>query len=157
MQKAGMNLNLGIDKYFLDRAPSSKPPKRIEQLETAEFQLNLLSSMPESLSDEFLSNSLGESSQAVKDDTKLEKLWIDGDAEALNAALPKSPPHLAKIMRALREDRNPHMADVAEKYLKSGGPCFFVVGAAHLIGDEGVIALLKKRGYSVFQVPATAP
>jgi uncharacterized protein YbaP (TraB family) len=28
-------------------------------------------------------------------------------------------------------------------------PTLFVVGAAHLIGDDGVITLLKKAGYKV--------
>jgi len=152
MQKAGMDLKLGIDKYFLDRASSPKTPKTVVQLETADFQLKLLSSLPENLSDEYLSYSLGESSNSLEEDSKLEKLWIAGDAKALNDAMPKYPEHLVSLMRSIREDRNPHMADVAEKYLKGGGPCFFVVGAAHLVGSEGVIALLQQRGYTVFQV-----
>ena len=154
MQKAGMDLTLGIDKYFLDRASSPNTPKPIEQLEDANFQLKLLSSLPEELSDDYMSFMLGESTSAVVEDSKLEKLWMNGDAGALDAAISKNPPKLTKLMRSIREDRNPHMADVAEKYLKGKGPCFFVVGAAHLIGKEGVIALLQKRGYSVFQVSA---
>lgn len=153
MQKAGMNLSLGIDKYFLDRASSAKPPKKIEQVETATFQLKLISSLPDNLSDQYLSYTLGESTRTVEEDSKLEKLWLAGDAEALDSAMTQPPKDLAPLMRSLREDRNPHMADVVERYLKGNGPYFFVVGAAHLIGKEGVIALLQKRGYSVFQVP----
>jgi len=42
---------------------------------------------------------------------------------------------------------------VAEKYLKTGGgPCFFVVGAAHMVGPDGVVAILQKRGYTVTRV-----
>jgi uncharacterized protein YbaP (TraB family) len=30
-------------------------------------------------------------------------------------------------------------------------PCFVVVGAAHLIGPDGLLALLKKKGYKIEQ------
>ena len=154
MQKAGMDASLGIDKYFLDRAHAAKPPKKIEQVETADFQLKLLSSLPDSLADEFLNFTIGEADTSKDQDSQIEKLWINGDAEELDKVISETPKDLEGIQRAMREDRNPHMTDVAEKYLKGGGPCFFVVGAAHLIGKEGVIALLKKRGYTVFQVAA---
>ncbi len=154
MQKAGMDLTLGIDKYFLDKASAKSGSKPIVELENANFQLKLLSSLPENLADDYISFSLGESASSVSEDSKLEKLWMAGDADALNSAISKNPPKLTKLMRAIREDRNPHMADVAEKYLKGDGACFFVVGAAHLIGKEGVVALLQKRGYTVSQVTA---
>jgi len=36
--------------------------------------------------------------------------------------------------------------------LKTNGTYFVVVGAAHLLGDKGIIQLLKDRGYSVEQL-----
>jgi uncharacterized protein YbaP (TraB family) len=149
MQKAGMLADLGIDKHFLDLA---KGKKKIEQAETAEFQLKLLSSVPDSLADLYMNWSIGEADKSKEQDSMLEKLWKGGDAEALDAVVSQHPKELDSLMRALLQDRNPHMADIAEKYLKGGGPCFFVVGAGHLIGKEGVVSILQKRGYTVYQL-----
>jgi uncharacterized protein YbaP (TraB family) len=152
MMKAGMDPNLGIDKHFLDLA---KGKKKIEQAETADFQLKLLSSLPDNLADVYLSWTIGEISKSKEQDLKLEKLWKSGDADALNTVMSEHPKELDGLMRSMLEDRNPHMADVAEKYLKNGGgPCFFVVGAGHLIGKEGVIAILQSRGYTIYQMSA---
>ena len=57
--------------------------------------------------------------------------------------------------RRLREDRNPHMTDRLEKCLHSTEACFMVVGAAHVIGSEGIVKQLQARGYRVEQ--ATVP
>ena len=45
------------------------------------------------------------------------------------------------------------MADVAEQFLKGKEPAFVVVGAAHMVGQDGVVRILQKRGYKVEQVP----
>ena len=45
-----------------------------------------------------------------------------------------------------------HMADAAEQFLKGKEPAFLVVGAAHLVGKDGVAAILAQRGYKVEQV-----
>ena len=44
------------------------------------------------------------------------------------------------------------MADVAEQFLKGKEQAFLVVGAAHMVGKDGVVSLLQKRGYKVEQV-----
>ena len=151
MLKAGAQNDLGIDKHFLDLSTGKK---KIEQLETADFQFKLLSSIPDNLADTYVDYSIGEVSNEKTEDLKLEKLWLSGDADALDKVMSVHPKELDGIMRALLQDRNPHMADVAEKYLKGGGPCFFVVGAAHLVGKDGVVAILQKRGYTVTQMSA---
>lgn len=57
-------------------------------------------------------------------------------------------------MDSRRED--PHLAEVAANYLKGMDPCFIVLGAAHLVGKDGVARLLQKMGYKVEQVIASS-
>jgi uncharacterized protein YbaP (TraB family) len=47
--------------------------------------------------------------------------------------------------------RNHHMADRGEPILARGN-VFMAVGALHLIGDEGLVELLRKKGYTVTAV-----
>lgn len=55
---------------------------------------------------------------------------------------------LESIEKALLEDRNRAWIPQMEKLVKTT-PTFFAVGAAHLGGKTGVIALLRKKGYKV--------
>ncbi|HUH67141.1 MAG TPA: TraB/GumN family protein, partial [Syntrophales bacterium] len=48
--------------------------------------------------------------------------------------------------------RNRGMAAKIEGYLRTGSNYFVVIGAGHLLGDKGIIQLLKNRGYSVEQL-----
>ena len=146
-----MQAGLGIDKYFLDKA---KDTKRVEQLETAEGQIRLLSDIPPDLEEKYLSVSLDQAKKYQELGTTMQSAWIDGDADKMDAFLSRWFSEPAAIAKKLREDRNPHMAEVAETYLKKKEPCFMVVGAAHLVGKEGVIRLLQKKGYKVEQVTA---
>jgi uncharacterized protein YbaP (TraB family) len=65
------------------------------------------------------------------------KLWKSGDADALDMTLNYVPVNLEPMMKRILYDRNPHMADVAEKYLKSGGPCFLLSAPATWSGRAG--------------------
>ena len=47
--------------------------------------------------------------------------------------------------------RNHHMADRGEPILARGN-VFMAVGALHLVGDEGLVELLRKKGYTVTAV-----
>jgi len=64
--------------------------------------------------------------------------------QKLNSSCDSSPEEDAKLV----SDRN---ADWLTKMpaLMAGRPTFFAVGAGHLTGDDGVLALLRKAGYSV--------
>lgn len=54
---------------------------------------------------------------------------------------------IAKFEQRLITDRNHHMADRGEPILAEGN-VFMAVGALHLIGDEGLIELLRNKGYT---------
>lgn len=46
-------------------------------------------------------------------------------------------------------DRNYNQADSMDFYMQAGNALFAAVGSAHLPGDEGIIEILRKKGYSV--------
>jgi len=68
---------------------------------------------------------------------------------AINEAAMVGDQRLAgEFQRRLIVDRNHRMADRMEPWLQQGG-AFVAVGALHLPGEEGLISLLRQRGYSV--------
>ena len=54
----------------------------------------------------------------------------------------------AKIDKRLLEDRNHRMVERMLPRFDEGG-AFIAIGAAHLPGESGVLALLERRGYTV--------
>ena len=153
LTKSGMEAGLGIDKYFLDKAVQTK--KKVVEAESAEWQIKLLSGFPAELLEKFVVSALEEGGlDKVK---KIQELWMSGDAAGLDAMIHEKSSTPEEITRGMLEDRNPHMADVAEQYLKGKETGFMVVGAAHMVGAEGVVKLLEKRGYKVEQVALAPP
>ena len=148
MMKSGLDPKTGLDMYFLKKAGN----KRVEQLEDPAWQLKLLASeVPEKDSDKFLSSCIKDAESAKEKGSKIAALWSEGSAEKLDDYLSRESPDQKTLSRHLREDRNPHMTDQFEKCLQSSESCFMVVGAAHVVGREGIVNQLKARGYRVEQ------
>jgi uncharacterized protein YbaP (TraB family) len=149
MMKKGMETGLGIDKYFLDKADKTK--KRVVELETAEWQLKLLSGITDEMLDKYLESTVGQ--DPLVEARKLQDAWMSGDParvdKMVRESMAKGPEELNK---ALLTDRNPHMAEAAEQFLKGKDQAFMVVGAAHMVGKDGIVELLRQRGYKVEQV-----
>lgn len=149
LQKQGMDAAFGIDKYFLDKA---KDKKRIQSLETAEWQMELFSALPDDQQETYLKSTMDEIGDSTNSAALLQTAWLSGDARQIEALTDKMAIKPAELQKKLIDDRNPKMADAAEQCLKGAEKCFMVVGAAHLIGSNGVVQLLKNRGYQIEQV-----
>ena len=66
-----------------------------------------------------------------------------------------SPEELAMIEDynyRMLDERNLGMRDRAVQWLEAGDKVFFAVGAAHLVGDAGLVTLLRNAGYTVEQI-----
>jgi len=148
MSKMGMDPSLGIDKHFLDKAGD----KRVVEIESADWQFNLVSGFSDEMQEKFLVSAT-EDAAAMQERLKtIQALWSSGDSEKMDTMLHETSHAPSQISKMMLEDRNPHMADVAEQFLKGKDRAFMVVGAAHMVGKDGVVSILQKRGYKVEQV-----
>lgn len=153
LQRLGLDAQLGIDKYFLDEAKAQNKP--VYELETAEFQVDLLAGFSEPFQDKFLLQSLLELKDMKTYIDALVSAWKKGDAKAMNekvVLLDKDNLDLEPLRQKLLYDRNYDMKDKLEAFLKDQSQGFVVVGAAHLVGTQGLLNLFAKDGYKVEQV-----
>jgi len=140
----------GVDMHFMTEAKNQK--KKIQEAESLELQIKMLADIPAAEQEKYLVTSMNSAGQSKDMLAKMQDIWIDGDIEKTNKFLDDGFKGQSDLDKRLIDDRNPHMADVAESFLKTYKTCFFVVGAGHLVGKKGVIQMLKDRGYKVEQV-----
>jgi uncharacterized protein YbaP (TraB family) len=149
LKQAGEDPSLGVDLHFLNQV---KDTQRIEELETAEFQLSLLASASDQEQQEMLAETLksaGETKQLLQ---KMQDAYLSGDEESLLKLLREQDSTPDSMSRKLVDDRNVTMGARVEQYLKGTEQCFVVVGAAHLVGPKGIVKMLEDKGYRVERV-----
>ena len=149
LQEAGEDPTMGIDVHFLDEAKT----QRIEELESVDFQMKVLSSASEEEQVQMLKSALKNSANAVESFSKIQNAYVAGDADTLLKLLNESEESPKSLMKQLIDDRNVTMAEHVDAFLKGKEPCFVVVGAGHIIGDKGIVKLLQDKGYKVEMVP----
>jgi uncharacterized protein len=150
--KLGFDPNLGIDKYFLSKAEGGK---KILELESLDDQLNLLSGFSDKDQELFLLYTLKDLKILEQELGKLTRAWTSGDTKAMESILTRSVSEdrrLSFIFEKLIYERNRKMVSKIEDFLRTKETHFVVVGAGHLVGDQGIIEILKGKGYLVEQL-----
>jgi hypothetical protein len=149
VQKLGYKPDLGIDRHFLGLAKTQN--KDVLELESAEFQIDLLSGFSEETQVKFLSSTLDEAANVKERMAAMVDAWSKGDAAALDKEMSRRPGNAA-FQEKLIDERNVTMAKKIGGYLKTKDVHFVVVGAAHLVGEKGIVRLLEKDGFKVEQL-----
>lgn len=144
---SGLDTSEGVDRALIADYPSD----RVIGLETIEQQFSMFDRLPESAQRQLLNAMLADS--AASDPKSMSAAWLNGDAD-----------HLADLMNdglgedgnALREalltQRNAAWATPIEGLMKQGRHPFVAVGAGHIGGKDGLIALLEERGWRITRV-----
>jgi uncharacterized protein YbaP (TraB family) len=153
MEEAGFSGDNGIDVYFHGRV---QPGQRVVALETIDDQLAVFEQLSPTAQEAMLRETLETlDEQPAQLDLAFER-WREGDAEALDQLLlepmrREQPELFEQVFSA----RNRRMVDSLTA-LASAEPAryFVVVGAGHLVGKEGVVALLQGHGRAVEQLTA---
>jgi len=150
LQKLGYDPNSGIDHQLAQRAKQANKP--VSGLETAEFQIDLFSRLSPPEQDMFLRRSLIEMDQLEKSVDDMVDAWSRGDVERGEMLFLESMRDYPELKAKLLDERNRNWIPQIDQFLKQDEDILVVVGAAHLVGKEGVIELLKARGYNLEQM-----
>jgi uncharacterized protein YbaP (TraB family) len=81
--------------------------------------------------------------------------WKNGDVRRMESLIGqggKDDRTAASMYEKLIYERNRNMAQKIEDFLKTNETCFVIVGAGHLMGDKGIVEILKNKGYPVQQL-----
>lgn len=133
-----------LDTYFQKLAQENG--KKIVPLETVEQQAELLyNSIPISQQAEELVKLLDKPEELVESAKKLNESYYDMNLNQL-LELSKADNSNPAFMEKLLDERNSAWLSKLPGIMESA-PTFFAVGALHLVGENGIIEGLKKKGY----------
>ena len=152
LERTGYRGEFGVDQHFAKRANDGGKP--IVGLETLLEQLGYLASVGDNQT-LMLESTLDELPELEKGFTEVMAAWQNGDQATLINLLKEemAPPKLqAWLEQTLLAERNRNWV---KKWPGLPNESFIVVGALHLYGDQGLIALLEQQGWRV--TPLTNP
>lgn len=147
---AGFDPNLGLDKHFYDLA--REEGRLIQGLETTEFQISRFDEMPMALQDRLLVETLNEMETGMASVTTLANAWKSGDTETIEKIALQDVRKEPEMYQRLLVERNRNWLPKIEALFNRPGRALVVVGAAHLVGPDGLLQMLKARGYVIEQL-----
>jgi uncharacterized protein YbaP (TraB family) len=148
-EKAGFDASLGLDKHFYDRALSEQKP--VQGLETTEYQISRFDGMTMSQQDRFLAESLKDLDSEKASVQRIAEAWKNGDLPTVERLVLQDVKDDPFMYERLLVERNRNWLPKIEALFARPGHAFVVVGAAHLVGPDGLIAMLRAKGARVDQ------
>ena len=148
MQRGGFDPNLGLDKHFRDKAP--RFGKKFRTLEGAIEQIEYLERLSPQLQDALVNETLDGADEEVAQLRRIAAAWRAGDAAAVERILVDNMKDSPAVYQSLIVERNQRWIPKIDECLATAR-CMVVVGAAHLVGKDGLIELMRRHGYVVEQ------
>jgi uncharacterized protein len=136
------------EQSFMSMAELQK--KEILGLEKLEDQFAVFDQIPDSAEVKMILDMIDDFGGQQKEFAKMTEAYKRKDLDALSKMINASP-DMAGYENLLLVNRNKNWIPVMEKAMSTQST-FFAVGAGHLPGEDGVISLLRKAGYTVSPV-----
>lgn len=149
MQRLGL-AGEGVDAFYNARAVKDK--KQLGQLETVDQQLKLVATMGEGQEDQLIEYTLSDINNLASLMKDIKHAWREGDIQVLEQiGIEPYSKQFPDTLNDLLSDRNYNWLPKIESMLATPQIEFVLVGALHLAGDQGLLALLKSHGYDLQQ------
>lgn len=150
LMRIGFNPMQGIE-YHLS-ALASGDNKEILGLETTREQLEILDNLSSEAQREMLIQTLSDSLEIADAMDEMVNAWRYGDIQFLEVSLLKDMQEFEELYEAIVVQRNKKWAEEIRKFLNKDDDYLVIVGALHLVGEEGVPHLLSQQGLEVTQL-----
>lgn len=149
--------SFGVESYFLALSLLNKI--EIDELESMEFQSNILSNFDKKTYVEMIENLTAEiEKNGYKNINSglytLLDAWQNGDRDKMKSILSLKGDEVSeKFNEAILDERDEGMAKKIDAMLKKDGKntYFILIGSAHLVPENSVTGILKNMGYKVIE------
>ncbi len=148
--------DLGIENYFYRRAKDAWKPTG--GLETVQDQIEVFDRLPMKVQEAMLKETLTMTDSKKREQAFLHmvKSWHQGSLKGLEE-LVESMKTFPLFYKKLLVERNHNWVPQIEKFLTEEKNVLVIVGAAHLAGKDGLLTLLKEKGYELERVSYAMP
>ena len=156
--KQGFDPGSGVDSVLLKEARTKR--KDVRFFETIEDQLELFTGLDPATEKALLVMTIREWDEQSESFDELFNAWREGDAALIDAEMNRvMRSEAADVYDRLIVNRNRAWADeIARVMAEEEGTFLVAVGAAHLVGEDSVQAMLEDAGYAAtrYDAPAAA-
>jgi uncharacterized protein YbaP (TraB family) len=150
LEMAGFSESLGIDVYFFRKARAAGKP--VLGLETLRDQARIFDHFSDEENESYLVGTLATLATYPAATSRLVAAWREGDVRALDEILNHDKNSDPVTHKALFSERNSKWLPEIEALTQKNENYLVIVGAGHLVGDDGVVAQLRQNGYRVEQM-----
>ena len=152
LQQLGYSPELGVDLQLMKGAGSRIP---IVELESADFQFSLFNRMAQEDQVAMLLQTMHQIRDAERNFSDLLEAWMSGDVDTLERLIAEgfdTTMQGRSLYNSMIRDRNAAMVASITQLIRRYDVLFVVVGAGHMVGEEGIVARMKAIGYKVEQL-----
>ena len=150
LNQMGFDPAKGIDRYFYAKARNAG--KRTFGLETLNYQIGIFSGLSMREQDLLVEQTLNDFDTMESEMGEMLMSWTNGDVGNLERMLLKSFVDYPGLYQKFLVRRNRNWLSQLELFLGQRKTWFVVVGAGHLLGQDGLVNLLRAQGYTVEQL-----
>lgn len=150
LYRIGFNPMLGIEMHMTLKAAGDGKP--IEGLEEMQEQLQFLDGLSLQAQRDMLIQTLEEGADLSETIDEMIRAWRYGDIDTLESGLLESFAEHDELHDVLVTQRNLRWVDQIDELLDDREDYLVIVGAMHLVGDEGVPNLLAEKGVQIRQL-----
>jgi len=137
----------GVDLHFYHQA--KRDGKAVKGLETIDEQIGFIAEMGRGDEDGFVRHALQEVASMGPFYESLVAAWKQGNTERIHKLMIADFQNTPKLYKSMLTDRNENWLPRIDAYGQTPQKEFFLVGIGHLVGPDGILASLRRKGYKV--------